>query len=107
MASRKMNLEEAVDFMDKLPDDSQELDVDLDDSEELSVEPVIDIPVNSFSEVPDENNNTLDTALAQHASDFVTIQIMEISEMTPLKYQVAPKDYFHMKCLINLHLYLK
>ena len=31
--------------MDKLPDDSQEKNVDLDDS----VDPVIDIPLNSFS----------------------------------------------------------
>ena len=47
MASRKMNLEEAVDFMNKLHDDSQELDVDLDDDEDSSVDPVIHILLNS------------------------------------------------------------
>ena len=45
MTSCKMILEEAFGFMDTLPDDSQEKNVDLDDS----VDPVIDIPLNSFS----------------------------------------------------------
>ena len=94
-----MNLEEAVDFMYKLPDDSQELDIDLYDSKELSEEPVIDIPVNSFSEVPDENNNKLDTASAQHASDFVTIQIMEISANDSFEITSSPKRLFTYEML--------
>ena len=100
MASRKMNLEEAVDFMNKLPDDSQELDVDLDDDDEdLSLDPVIDIPLNSFSEIPDENNNTIDTVSAKHASDFVTIQIMELSANDSFEITSCPKSLFTYEML--------